>query len=562
MSTPHPRATFWQRISPELQAEYRANGWWSDQTLADHVRGHARERPDGAAFTTINGGLTWSQYDMTSDRLGQLLIDIGLEPGDRVGIRLPDTPSYHVAQLGCEKAGIVVVGLPARAGQREIEQLLAKTGAAAIISHRTHRGEPTTDIGRELPGVRHHVVVPAFETQPDGELLVDDEPRTPHPDRELLNARQLGPDDLWLINSTSGTTGVPKCVLHNQNRWHYFSRMAIDFGGLRPGDVVVSVVPTPYGFGQWSAHFVPCYLGATTALIERFDTSETLTLIEREQATVLCAVSTQLRMLLADPACERTDLSSLRVMFTGGENVPYEAARRFEETTGAAILNVYGSNEAGFVTGTSVRDPQERRLRTAGRLPPGTELRLYDDNGEETTRRGQPGSRGPSIGAGYLDDPAADAELFNEHGFVLQADIVDIDDEGYLTVVGRKSDLIIRGGKNISATEVEAEVSAHPAVALASAVPVPDAVFGERICVFVELRQSGSSLELEELTSFMLERGASKELLPERLVVLDELPQSAGGKVAKNALREFAAGLAGEQGSAEAPDPAQGDQPR
>jgi acyl-CoA synthetase len=306
------------------------------------------------------------------------------------------------------------------------------------------------------------------------------------------------------------------------------------------------VVPTPYGFGQWSAHFVPCYLGANTILTERFDTGETLTLIERERATVLCAVSTQLRMLLADPACERTDLSSLRVMFTGGEKVPYEAARQFEETTGAAILNVYGSNEAGFVTGTSVRDPQERRLRTAGRLPPGTELRLYDDHGQETQGRGQPGSRGPSIGAGYLDDPAADAELFTEDGFVLQADIVELDDEGYLTVVGRKSDLIIRGGKNISAPEVEAEVSAHPAVALASAVPIPDSVFGERVCVFVELRRKDATLELDELTDFILGRGASKELLPERLVVLDELPQSAGGKVAKTELREFAIRLSRE----------------
>jgi acyl-CoA synthetase len=559
---PHRPTTFSQRVSPELRAEYRARGWWSDQTLADHVGRHARERPNETAFTTVDGRLSWAQYDSTSDGLGQLLIDIGLEPRDRVAIRLPDTPSYHVAQLACEKAGIVVVGVPARAGQREIEHLLVKTGAVAVISHDSHRGEQTANVVRALPGIRHHIVVPAFEMQPDGGILVDGELREPAPDRELIASRRLGPDDLWLINSTSGTTGLPKCVLHNQNRWHYFSRMAIDFGGLRPSDVVVSVVPTPYGFGQWSAHFVPCYLGANTALIERFDTGQTLSLIERERATVLCAVSTQLRMLLADPACERSDLSSLRVMFTGGENVPYEAARQFEQTTGAAILNVYGSNEAGFVTGTSVRDPQERRLRTAGRLPPGTELRLYDDNGEETSRRGQPGSRGPSIGAGYLDDPAADAELFNEEGFVLQADIVELDEEGYLTVVGRKSDLIIRGGKNISATEVEAEVSAHPAVALASAVPIPDSVFGERVCVFVELRQSDATLELKDLTDFILARGASKELLPERLVVLDELPQSAGGKVAKNALREFAVGLANRSDAEPAPDLTQQDQAR
>jgi acyl-CoA synthetase len=540
-------ATPTRRPGSELKAYYRARGWWSDQTLVDHVARHAAERPDAAAFTTARGRLTWAGYDEASDRLAQLLIDLGLAVGDRVAVRLPDTPSYHVAQIACEKAGLVVVGLASRAGRRELEHLLAKTGATTLISHADHRDEAMAGVVAALSVVAHHVVVPRFELDCEADLLVDGSVRAPVPDRGLLSTRRLGPDDLWLINSTSGTTGSPKCVVHEQNRWHYFARMAIEFGGMREDEVVMSVVPTPYGFGQWSAHFVPCYLGANTVLTERFDTTEALELLERERATVLCAVSTQLRMLLADPTCERTDLSSLRVMFTGGEPIPYEAARRFEETTGAPILNVYGSNEAGFITGTSIHDPQNRRLRTAGRLSPGTELRLYDDAGRVTTaRRGQPGARGPSIGSGYLDDPAANAELFTADGFVLQADIVEIDEEGYLSVVGRKSDLIIRGGKNISAPEVEAEVSAHPRVALASAVPIPDAIFGERVCVFVELRGPDRSLELAELAAFLLARGTSKELLPERLIVMDALPQSAGGKVAKNDLREYAARLAAD----------------
>ena len=535
----------------ERSARYYERGWWSPQTLADHVARHATERPDAFAFTTVDGRLTWGEYDATSERLARSLIDLGLQPGARVAIRLPDTPSYHVAQIACEKAGLVTVGLASRAGPRELDHLLAKTKATTLISHAEHRGEPMAAVVAKLAGIDHHVVVPRFEVDPGAPLLLDGATHVPVADRTLLDARRLGPDDLWLINSTSGTTGLPKCVVHQQNRWHYFSRMAIEFGGMRDDEVVLSVVPTPYGFGQWSAHFVPCYLGANTILTERFDTTEALALLERERATVLCAVSTQFRMLLADPAYERTDLSSLRVMFTGGEPIPYEAARRFEEATGAPILNVYGSNEAGFVTGTSIRDPQQRRLRTAGKLPPGTELRLYDEQGRETTEgRGQPGSRGPSIGAGYLDDPAADAELFTEDGFALQADIVEVDAEGYLSVVGRKSDLIIRGGKNISAPEVEEEVSAHPNVALASAVPIPDPVFGERVCIFVELRDHGLPFELGDLAEFMIARGASKELIPERLVVMNELPQSAGGKVAKTQLREHAARLATEAASA------------
>ena len=315
-----------------------------------------------------------------------------------------------------------------------------------------------------------------------------------------------------MINSTSGTTGLPKCVMHAQNRWRYFHQVAAEVGDLTARDVFMSVVPAPFGFGQWSSHFTPTYLGAPTVVTERFCEALTLDLLERERVTVLCAVSTQFRMLLAEPAFEQRDLSALRLMFTGGEAIPYEPARRFEQVTGAVILNFYGSNESGFATATSVRDPQHKRLRTSGRAQPGTELRLYED-GEDVTggRRGQPGSRGPAVCLGYLDDPEANAELFTADGFLLHADVVELDDEGYLTVVGRKSDLIIRGGKNISAREVEDEVAAHPRVALAAAVPMPDAIFGERVCVYVELGAGTRPAQLGELTDFLLARGVSTE---------------------------------------------------
>src|SRR5581483_2795086 len=229
----------------------------------------------------------------------------------------------------------------------------------------------------------------------------------------------------------------------------------VEVGALGTDEVVMSVVPTPYGFGLWSSHFTPCVLGVPVVVTERFDPGATLELIERERVTVLCAVSTQFRMLLAHPDFERRDLSALRVMFTGGEPIPYAAARRFEQAAGATILNFYVSNEGGFATATSVADPQEKRLRTAGRSRPGTELRLYDAGGEITSaRRGRPATRGPGTCLGYLDDPAANLELFTDDGFVLYADVVELDDEGYLSVVGRTSDIIIRGGRNISAREV------------------------------------------------------------------------------------------------------------
>jgi acyl-CoA synthetase len=242
-------------------------------------------------------------------------------------------------------------------------------------------------------------------------------------------------------------------------------------------------------------------------------------------------------MIVADHASREHDLSSLRVVFTGGEPLPYSQAARFEELTGATILQFYGSNETGMLSATTVADSFERRLRTAGRIVPEMQVRLFDGDRDVTeSGSGQPVCRGPATSLGYLDGTDHD-KLFTKDGWMRMGDICELDTDGYLTLAGRTSDFILRGGKNISAVAVEEVVATHPAVAVAAAVPMPDPVFGERVCVFVELKQA-DTLDLPTLVDHLLQLGVSKELLPERLDVLDELPRSSGGKVAKGQLRE------------------------
>jgi acyl-CoA synthetase len=242
-------------------------------------------------------------------------------------------------------------------------------------------------------------------------------------------------------------------------------------------------------------------------------------------------------MILADSASREYDLSSLRVVFTGGEPLPYTQAAQFEELTGVTILQFYGSNETGVLSATTLADPLHRRLRTAGRIVPEMQVRLFDGDLDVTeSGRGQPACRGPALSLGYLNGTDHD-KLYTKDGWMRMGDICELDDEGYLTLTGRTSDFILRGGKNISAVQVEEAVATHPAVAVAAAVAGPDPVFGERVCVFVELRQAGV-LDLSTLVEHLLAQGVSKELLPERLEVLDELPRSSGGKIAKGRLRE------------------------
>jgi acyl-CoA synthetase len=498
-------------------------------TLAAVVAGHARARPDATAFVGGEHRLTWAEYDARSDRLAAALVAAGYGPGDRVAVMLPDGPAVHTAFLAIEKAGCVIVGIGPRAGEREVEHLLHKTGAVGFLS----TGD-TAPLAARL-GIAHQVVG-------EGELAAtgtgggsDGSGASGGSDRPAI-----GPDDLWLLNSTSGTTGLPKCVMHHQRRWFAFHDLAVPAGALSADDVFMSVLPAPFGFGIWTAHFTPTLLGAPTVVMARFDPDHCLDLIDRERVTVIAAVSTQFVMLLNAATLADHDLTSLRVMFTGGEMVPYHRAAEFEERTGCRVLQFYGSNETGALSNTTLDDTRDRRLRTAGHVIPEMQVRLFDEDGSDVTASGGPGiaaCKGAVTCLGYYDDPEANARLYTPDGWMLTGDFCTIDADGYLTVAGRASDFIIRGGKNISAAVVEDEVSTHPTVAMAAAVAMPDPVFGERVCVYVEQHAASPPLELEALRDHLAARGVGKELWPERVVVVDTIPRSSGGKVAKGDLR-------------------------
>ena len=504
--------------------------------LAARIDALAAARPLGTAFHSDSEALGWRENARSSDRLAAHLAGLGLAPGERVAVLLPDGPGVHVAFVGCEKAGLVVLGIGPRAGREEIRHLVRKSGAAALVTRAASRDLDfralCEELRREGASLRHPVVI---ERQLDtDESCYAGGPPAPAD----LAERRLGAGELFLLNSTSGTTGLPKCVMHHQARWFHFHELAVASGELTPTDVFCSVLPAPFGFGLWTAHFTPAALGAPCVVLERFTAEETLRRIERHRVTVLAAVSTQFIMLLNDPAFAKHDLSSLRALYTGGEAVPYERAVEFEERTGSAVLQFYGSNETGALSCTTTRDTREVRLRSAGHVIPSMQVRLYDDAGHDVTASGtgQPACKGPVTSLGYYEDAAATAKLYTRDGWMLTGDIATIDETGVLRVVGRVADFIIRGGKNISGPAVEEAVATHPAVALAAAVAMPDPVYGERVCVYVELRP-GASLTLDALRSHLAARGTTREWWPERLIALPALPRASGGKVAKGELR-------------------------
>ncbi len=513
-------------FTDEDVVRYRAAGWWSDMTLSDAVVRNAEQHPDGLAYIDHRGlTLTWREFDDAATSLAEQLVGAGVRVGDRVAVWHGDSAAIHALFVALERCGAVVVGIGARAGPREIVAILRTSEPKMLISDGRRNDDATLAASSAIP-----VVV---LTQGSGGLRLDLEAAP----GALPADRALGPDDVFLINSTSGTTGLPKCVVHTQNRWYYFHQKAVANGRLTPDDVLLPVIPMPFGFGIWTSHTTPLYLGATAVILDRFNARATCEAIAEHRVTVLCCVSTQLTMLIADSASRDFDLSSLRVVFTGGESLPYRPAEEFERLTGAKVLQFYGSNETGILSATTLNDTKTHRLRTGGKIVPEMSVRLFDGDRDVTEAgHGQPACRGPATSLGYLGGTDHD-KLFTRDGWMRMGDICEIDTNGYLSVTGRTSDFILRGGKNISAAQVEDAATTHPAIAVAAAVAMPDPVFGEKVCLYTELVDS-RVIDLPGLVEFLLAAGVSKELLPERLIVVGDLPRSSGGKIAKGRLRE------------------------
>lgn len=527
-------------------AEYVEQGWWGDLTVADYVAKNGREIPDRIAYVADGNCLTWREYDDQIDVLATALTAL-IPRGARFGMLLPDSGEFHVALCAAERSGTVALGMGARSGRDEIRHLMSRAEASVLVMRENHRERAALDYVADL-AADGWIVDTLIIVAPSGPVCVHrfsggtvSTEEVPHAALDETRVRAAGPNELSMLNSTSGTTGRPKLVTQFANRMIAFSKMAFEAADFTADDVMFGAVPGPFGFGLWTAHYASAMLGMKTVLMEKFTVEEMIRLIDQEQVTILACVSTQFKMMLDAPELETASLDSLRAMFTGGEAVPYERALQFEERVGAKVLQFYGSNESGAISYTSLRDTAEQRLRTAGRVIDVMNMRLYDSQGNDITETGgpgRPGVCGPTICLGYYGDPAANEELFHD-GRLMMPDLVTVDSDGYLRVVGRTSDLIIRGGKNISAIEVEELVEAHPGVLMASAVPVPDAMFGERIGVAVTVRDA--ALTVAEITDYLAGRGISKHLYPERVVVLDELPWAAGGKVAKGKVREIVA---------------------
>jgi long-chain acyl-CoA synthetase len=488
------------------------------ENLASLLTESAARSPQAPAIRLGELELSYGRLDEASARLATLLRERGVERGDRVGVMLPNVPQFPVAYYGALRAGATVVPMNVLLKRREIAFYLEDSGAELLLAWHGFAEEArggAEDAGAEL-----------IEVEPDSfaGLLAAAEPTAGLADVE--------DDDTAVILYTSGTTGKPKgAELTHLNLLTNAEVCMRTTSEIQEGDVVFGGLPLFHSFGQTVAMNASLKVGACLTLVPKFDPGEALETIQRDRVTHFYGVPTMFGALLHHPERERFDTSSVRTCITGGASMPVEVLRGFEEAFGCIVLEGYGLSETSPVA-SSNHPGRERKPGSIGTPIEGVDMRVVDEDDNEVPQ-GEVGEiviRGHNVMKGYWQRPEATEEAMRG-GWFHTGDMARVDEEGYLYIVDRKKDLIIRGGYNVYPREVEEVLYEHPKIREAAVVGVPHAEWGEEIGAAV-VTHEGEELSAEEVSAYVKDRIAAYKY-PRVVWFLDDLPKGPTGKILK-----------------------------
>lgn len=531
------------RYPAEFAARYRAKGYWEDRSLRDTFDVVFECHADRVALIEGGRSVTYAELNARSTRLALNLLDEGLRPLDRVVVQLPNVIEFVYLYFALQKLGCIpIMALPAHR-YREMSQFAELSRAAACVTPDRARDFDYRELVARL--LRTHADLRLgimLGEPPPGCLALSalvERPSRSGP-AELAKI-VIDPEDPAVFQLSGGTTGIPKLIPRTHNDYVYNSKIAAAVTGVSAQSVFLGVLPLAHNLPLACPGLQGYFLnGGKVVLASSTRSEDVFPLVERHRVTHIAVVPALLIRLINDPAIAKYDLSSLRVIQSGGQRLQPEVRRRARELIpSAAVQENFGMAE-GMLMFVRLDDPEEVRLETVGRpLSPDDEVRLVDDDDCEVApgEVGELLARGPYMLRGYFSVPEYNARAFTADGFYRSGDLMRLHPTGNYIVEGRKKDLINRGGEKISAEEIENLILMHQAVQNVACVPMPDPVLGERMCACVILRH-GKSLSLSELVSFLAKQEIARHKLPERLEILGELPLSPLGKVAKNQLVE------------------------
>ncbi|ELD9159677.1 medium-chain fatty-acid--CoA ligase [Escherichia coli] len=527
-------------FNEQRRAAYRQQGLWGDASLADYWQQTARAMPDKIAVVDNHGAsYTYSALDHAASCLANWMLTKGIESGDRIAFQLPGWCEFTVIYLACLKIGAVSVPLLPSWREAELVWVLNKCQAkmffAPTLFKQTRPVDLILPLQNQLLQLQQIVGVdklaPATSSLSLSQIIADNTP--------LTTAITVHGDELAAVLFTSGTEGLPNGVMLTHNNILASERAYCARLNLTWQDVFM--MPAPLGHATGFLHGVtaPFLIGARSVLLDIFTPAACLALLEQQRCTCMLGATPFVYDLLNLLEKQPADLSALRFFLCGGTTIPKKVARECQQR-GIKLLSVYGSTESSPHAVVNLDDPLSRFMHTDGYAAAGVEIKVVDDARKTLPPgyEGEEASRGPNVFMGYFDEPELTARALDEEGWYYSGDLCRMDEAGYIKITGRKKDIIVRGGENISSREVEDILLQHPKIHDACVVAMPDERLGERSCAYVVLKAPHHSLSLEEVVAFFSRKRVAKYKYPEHIVVIEKLPRTVSGKIQKFLLRK------------------------
>jgi cyclohexanecarboxylate-CoA ligase len=529
-----------------------SRGLWSERLPIDALDAAVSRHPHRTAFVGWNSTrgaevrLTYADLGERVAKIAVGLVALGVGPGDVVAFQLPNWWEFTALFFACNRVGAAANPLMPIFRRRELRFMLGFADAKVMVVPARWRGfdymAMMREIRADLPTLRHVFAVGGAGDESFERALLDRPPPSAA-DKQKLATLRPKPDDVVELIYTSGTSGEPKAVMHTANTVLAPAQGFIDDIPVTADDVVFMGSPYAHQTGFLYGMLMPVMLATKTVALDLWSALDAAPLIEREGATFSMASTPFVSDIVNLPPEPRARVSrTLRTWVCAGAPIPRVLVQRAKAEMDLDVLSCWGMTENAGLTITRKTDPQEKVFLTDGRALPGSEVRVVDDRKRPLPpdTAGNLQARGITHFVGYHKKPQLNS--IDADGWFDTGDLARMDRDGYIRIVGRTKDVIIRGGENIPVAEVENLIYRHPKVAECAVVAMPDARLGERACAFVVTRES-TPLALAELARFLGEQGMAKPYWPERLEVVGEMPRTPSGKIQKFRLREVAAGL-------------------
>lgn len=548
----HPSATSTADIRgyvpfpDERIRQYLDGGQWRNMTFHDVVDRVAAEDPDRPAVTGPDRDLTYGELARNSRRIaGTLHGDLGLGPDDLVTFQLPNCVEFVEAFLACSRIGVAPALVLPRHREQELRHVVGLTESRAVVTvdDRYDLGFDyaglVDDVAGDYDHLDHRIAVTADGDPRDGwhdlGAMRDDDDGV-----ELVESIDVNPCNPGLLMLSGGTSGLPKAIPRTHNDYGYLWERIADAMGVEADWTLVAGLPVPHSFAFGYVMGAALWAGASFAVDPDLKPESIMALVDRVEGDVTTLIPKQLIDLLEHDDADRYDLSTLRVVCSGGQKVPPDVTRRVVDRWNVGFCHVFGMGEGAQII-TRPDDPLEVQANTVGRpLGPADEVRIVDADGTDLPQ-GEPGElvvRGPGVFTGYLRNEAANAEDFDSGGWFHTGDVFVRREDGNYEVYGRLDDTINRAGETIYAPAVEDVLVEHPKVNAAAVVGVPDPELGERVGAAVELEAGVDSITVDEVQAFFEDRGIAVFRRPERLKVVESLPETKVGKIDRGRVEE------------------------